>query len=69
MKWLQARAEKAEALLREAVGGAAFQSCCYSDDDIADACWHCCDWSVWVEKVCDLLDIELNDDTNLSCSK
>lgn len=46
-------------LLGEALGGAAFASCLYAEDEIADACWHCCDWSDWVKKVCAVLGIAL----------
>jgi len=63
---LEAQIEKQKAeitslreLLREAVPGAAFASCFYAEAEIANACWHCCDWNGWVEKVCGVLGIAL----------
>lgn len=60
------RAESAEAkvkemdlLLREAIGGAAWESCEYKDYEIAIPTWHCCDWSEWVREVAEKLGIKL----------
>lgn len=63
---LQQRAEAAEArvreldlLLREAIGGAAWESCEYKDYEIAIPTWNCCDWSEWVREVAEKLGIKL----------
>lgn len=55
----EAKVKELDLLLREAIGGAAWESCEYKDYEIAIPTWHCCDWSEWVREVAEKLGIKL----------